>query len=124
MNAATKKDRRKKIGDAGEKIAERFLKKKGFIILEKNFKNRYGEIDIIAKDEDWLVFIEVKTKSSKNFSEPETWVDFKKENKLIKMADYYLSEKNIVDTDCRFDVIGITLGKKNEEKIEHIKNAF
>ena len=124
MNTTIKKDYRKRIGNAGEKIAERFLKKKGFVILEKNFRNRYGEIDIIAKDEDWLVFIEVKTKSCKNFSEPETWVDFKKENQLTKMADYYLCQKNIVDTDCRFDVIGITLGKKNEEKIEHIKHAF
>ncbi|NVM04929.1 MAG: YraN family protein [Candidatus Helarchaeota archaeon] len=124
MNKKPKKDHRKILGNTGEKIAEKFLKKSGFKIREKNYKNRYGEIDIIAVDGDCLVFVEVKTKSCADFSEPETWVDFKKQNQLIKMANFYLSEKEITDVNCRFDVIGITLGKDNKEKIVHIENAF
>lgn len=119
-----KNDHRKILGEKGEKIAEKFLKKNGFKIIEKNYKNRYGEIDIIAMDGDYLVFVEVKTKSSADFSEPETWVDFKKQNQLIKLANIYISEKDITDVNCRFDVIGITLGKDNKEKIVHIENAF
>ena len=124
MNPKIKKDHRKILGEKGEKIAEKFLKKNGFKIIEKNYKNKYGEIDIIAMDGDYLVFIEVKTKSCADFSEPETWVDFKKQNQLIKLANFYLSEKDITDVNCRFDVIGITLGKDNKEKIVHIENAF
>lgn len=124
MNHKIKRDHRKTLGAEGEKIAGKFLKKKAFKILEKNYKNRYGEIDIIAMDGDYLVFVEVKTKSLADFSEPETWVDLKKQNQLIKMANFYLSEKDITDVNCRFDVIGITLGKDNKEKIVHIENAF
>ncbi len=124
MTTKTKKDHRKILGEKGEKIAEKFLKKNGFKIIEKNYKNKYGEIDIIAMDGDYLVFVEVKTKSCADFSEPETWVDFKKQNQLIKLANFYLSEKDITDVNCRFDVIGITLGKDNKEKIVHIENAF
>jgi len=124
MNPKIKKDHRKILGEKGEKIAEKFLKKNHFKIIEKNYKNRYGEIDIIAMDGDYLVFVEVKTKSCADFSEPETWVDFKKQNQLIKLANFYLSEKDFNDINCRFDVIGITLGKDNKEKIVHIENAF
>jgi len=124
MNPKIKKDHRKILGEKGEKIAEKFLKKNHFKIIEKNYKNRYGEIDIIAMDGDYLVFVEVKTKSCADFSEPETWVDFKKQNQLIKLANFYLSEKDFNDINCRFDVIGITLEKDNKEKIVHIENAF
>ena len=117
-------DHRKRLGDRGEKIAERFLKKSGFKILEKNYKNRYGEIDIVAQDDDNLVFVEVKTKACENFSEPESWVNFRKQNQLIKMAKFYLIERDIINKECRFDVIGITLGEDKREDIVHIKNAF
>ena len=124
MTVKSKRDHRKILGTKGERIAEKFLKKNGFKIVEKNYKNRYGEIDIVASDDDYLVFVEVKTKSCADFSEPETWVDFKKQNQLNKMANFYLSEKDIRDVNCRFDVIGITLEKDNKEKIVHIENAF
>ncbi len=124
MTLKANKDHRKTLGTKGEKIAEEFLKNKGFQIIEKNYKNKYGEIDIIAKQEEELIFVEVRTKSSAQFSDPETWVDFKKQNKLIRMANLYISEKDITNTNCRFDVIGITLTKNNNKNITHIENAF
>ena len=124
MISKANKNYRKTLGTKGEKIAEEFLKNKGFQIIEKNYKNKYGEIDIIAKQEEELIFVEVRTISSAQFSDPETWVDLKKQNKLIRMANLYISEKDITNTNCRFDVIGITLTKSNKENIVHIENAF
>ena len=117
-------DHRKILGTEGEKSAEKFLKKNGFKIVEKNYRNRFGEIDIIAMEEDCLVFVEVKTKSNVEFAEPETWVDFRKQNQLIKMASYYLSEKDINNTECRFDVVGVTIKANNKKEIVHLRSAF
>ena len=120
----TGKGRRKNLGNRGEKIAERFLRKKGLKIIEMNYRNRFGEIDIIAKDGGCIVFVEVKTSASRDFSAPETWVNKKKQYQLAKMARFYLFEWNISDVDCRFDVIGIRIVNGKKEEIEHIRDAF
>ncbi|MGI9534854.1 MAG: YraN family protein [Thermodesulfobacteriota bacterium] len=107
--------------DLGEMVACRFLKKKGFLILEKNFRSRYGEIDIIAKDSDVICFIEVKSRKSIYFGLPEEYVDKRKQKKLLKTSLIYLSGKGNSDIDKRFDVISVDLKNNTCRKI---KNAF
>lgn len=116
-------DRRKRIGRWGESLAERYLKEKGFTVLERNFRAHRGEIDLIAKDGETLVFVEVKTKTREGFGEPEDWIDEKKQDQIGKVAMGYLMEKGIEQTDCRFDVVGIIkIGSRTE--IRHIEDAF
>lgn len=107
------------LGKQGENKAVNYLKKKKFKILETNYKNLLGEIDIIAKDKKILVFIEVKTRSSKAFSLPSYAVNKSKQHKIRKTATLYLKVKNLFESHCRFDVIEILDGE-----INHIVNAF
>lgn len=106
-------------GDIGEDKAVKFLKSKKFKIVEKNFKNKLGEIDIIAEKDGLLVFVEVKNRETCMFGRPIEAVDYRKQNKIKKVAEIYLMLKNENFRDVRFDVIEI-LG----EKINHIENAF
>ena len=116
-------EKRIELGKKGEDIACKFLEKNGYQIMERNYRNRAGEIDIIARDKDDIVFVEIKTKISKDFAQPELSVNPSKQRKIVKTALTYLMGKGINKTGCRFDVIGIT-GEKEQRKIELIKNAF
>ena len=109
------------LGHKGEMVAAEFLEKKGFSIIMQNFRFRSGEIDIISKDNDTIVFVEVKSASSGAFGHPAEWVDEKKQSHLISTAKKYLFENNIHDVPVRFDVI--TVDFKNK-KIDHFVNAF
>ncbi|MCK8827122.1 YraN family protein [Natroniella acetigena] len=109
-------------GARGEKIAKKFLRKKGYQILEENFWTRYGEIDLIGQDGDYLVFIEVKLSTSRSFASPLEKVDYKKRQHLIRVARYYLSLQQ-QEIDFRFDVVAI-LSYQQQNKIKLIKNAF
>ncbi len=109
-------------GKYGEWLAIRYLKKKGYEILKRNYKTPIGEIDIIAKDRTWVVFIEVKTRKSDRFGQPFESIDKRKREKLIKTGLLYL--KRLKDTPAvRFDIISISLTEK-QKRIEHIKDAF
>lgn len=116
----TQKDFHKKLlGRTGEKIAIEFLKKRGYNIIEKNYKTRIGEIDIIATDKDAIVFVEVKTRKSDAFGHGAEAVDNRKQEKYFKVAAEYLQKNDKADVPCRFDVIELQDGK-----INHIQNAF
>ncbi len=113
----------KRTGNSGEELAANFLKKNGYLIIERNYRWARGEIDIIARKDELLVFVEVKTARTKHFGAPETWVTKRKQQQVGMVASRYLQEKEIVDTDCRFDVIAVTaIGQ--EWEIKHIENAF
>lgn len=111
-------------GQAGEKIAVELLRQNGFNILETNFKSKFGEIDIIAKDGDTLVFIEVKTRSSQQFGLPEEAVGSRKIDHITKtIGNYRNTHKNLPEGD-RIDVVAIELGADGEvQRIELIKNV-
>ncbi len=113
------KNLNKVVGEKGEILAEKFLRKQKYKILERNYQNKIGEIDIIAKDKDTLVFVEVKTRASCKFGRPCEAVTPYKQNKIRGVASYYLMIKGLSDSDCRFDVVEIL-----DEEINHIKNAF
>lgn len=107
-------------GRGGEAFAARFLVEQGYEILERNFRCRQGEIDLIARDGNDLVFVEVKFRRGKGQGLPEEAVDFRKQEKIRQAARYYLYRNGYEeDTACRFDVVGILNGQ-----IRLIRNAF
>jgi putative endonuclease len=112
----------RRLGIEGEELAVRFLKKKGYKIVSRNFKSPVGEMDIIAEDGDTLVFIEVKTRTDDSFGHPFEAVTPRKREKLRKVALGYLKHSRR-DVPSRFDVLSIETDGANH-KIEHIKDAF
>lgn len=108
-------------GRIGEQIAIRYLQSNNVDIISTNYRTRFGEIDIIAKYQDILLFIEVKSRSSRKYGLACEAVDIRKMRKIISVAKYYLLINNIKNAEIRFDVIEIYF---NEEKINYIKNAF
>jgi len=117
------KIQKKEIGRKGEELALRFLKKRGYQIIERNYVCKMGEMDIIARDRDILVFVEVKTRTSTTFGPPQLAVNPKKQSQMSKVALYFLKEKKLEDVKARFDVVAILLGQKGAE-IELIQDAF
>jgi len=114
---------KKELGQKGEEFALRFLKKRGYQIIQKNYVCKMGEMDIIAKEKDTLVFIEVKTRTSTTFGPPQLAVNPKKQSQMSKVALNFLKEKKLEDVKARFDVVAILLGPRGEE-IELIRDAF
>jgi len=114
---------KQRLGKSGEDLAVSFLKKKSFEILERNYRFGHKEIDIIGKDKNTIVFIEVKTGRSKDFGSPHERVNLKKQKSMIEVAQDYIQKSNFRDVDFRFDVVAVSFEKGNR-KIEHIKNAF
>jgi len=114
---------KKELGKKGEEKALRFLKKKGYRIIEQNYICKLGEMDIIAKEKDTLVFVEVKTRTSMVFGPPQLAVTKFKQRQLSKVALNFLKEKKIEDIKARFDVVAILLPPEGEE-IELIRDAF
>ena len=111
------------VGKKGESLAAEFLRKNGYRIVENNFRNIYGEIDIIAIEGKTLVFIEVKTKTNSKFGPPKMAVDLRKQRQISKAALAYLTQKRMNNNPARFDVVGISM-LENKTEIELIKNAF
>ncbi len=109
-------------GQKGEMIAVEYLIRQGFKIIEKNWRfSKFGEIDIIAQDNDALVFIEVKTRTSNEFGHPTEAISTKKLNRIKKLAEIYINRENSgAYKDFRVDMIGILFGKNTE--ITHIRN--
>ncbi len=112
------------LGKKGEKVAVKYLKKLGFEIVECGFRALKGEIDIIAKENDTIVFVEVKARSSSGYGSPLEAVDLTKQAQIKKIAQIYISKKYGKFIPCRFDVIGIILKNKGDYEISHIRNAF
>lgn len=112
-------------GRLGEDFALEYFKKRGFEIWERNYKTNFGEIDLIVKKGNLLIFVEVKTRKSLEFGSPIEAINKKKQEKIRFIADYYLSKRKIKDYQIRFDVFSILLDKDNKIKsFEHISNAF
>ena len=112
----------KKFGNIGEEISSKYLEQIGYIIIHRNFSCRQGEIDIIAKDKDEYVFIEVKTRSSLIFGKPKESVNYYKKKHILKCTKYYLFIHKLNNCFVRFDVIEIYF-THNKYKLHHIKNV-
>lgn len=109
------------VGLKGEKIAQTFLIENGYLILEKNYRYKKAEIDIIALKDDTLAIIEVKTRTSTHFGEPESFVNNKKIKLILEAANAYISDKNL-DYTVSLDIVSVVIGSSIE--INHIPNAY
>jgi len=113
----------KQLGDLGEDISEIFLAKMGYSIIKRNYRCRLGEIDLIAKDKNKIIFFEVKTRTNLNFGYPEESVNNLKVLKLKKLAIFFAVSENMDNLDMQFDVISINLsGTCFSGNIKNIKN--
>lgn len=110
-------------GSIGEILAEKYLKKLGYKFLERNYSSKIGEIDLIYKDKDTIVFVEVKARQNDRFGMGREAINYKKQQKIKRTAEFYLISNNLYDKNCRFDCIEV-LGDKEDYTVEHYKNAF
>jgi putative endonuclease len=110
-----------KTGQMGENLAADFLIAQGFEIVARNYRYKHAEIDLIVKKGNWLIFVEVKTRTSTHFGEPEAFVDEKKSRKILEGAEEYVHATNW-QGNIRFDIISVTLS--HEPKVEHFEDAF
>ena len=117
-----KQDPRIGTGQTGEDLAVCYLENQGYTIVERNYRKRIGEIDIIARDGEYLVFIEVKTRSNRRFGSPFDAVDFRKQQQISRVALAFMTQHRCGEVPVRFDVIGVHL--EESPRVELIKNAF
>lgn len=112
---------KKIVGDFGEDLVEEYLRNKGYDILDRNFRKPFGEIDIIARIDEIVVFVEVKTRKNKDFANPSEAVTISKQQKIIKASQAYLMENDLTDSIIRFDVAEVI---RVDGEINYIENAF
>ncbi len=112
------------VGIIGEELAANFLSGHGYKILLKNYESPVGEVDLIAKENGALIFIEVKTRTSQAMGLPAESVTFQKRRQIVKTAQYYIKRYGIKDVPCRFDVVSILMPPGQELLIDVIKDAF
>jgi len=111
------------LGKEGERVAEQYLKKKGYKLVERNYRCPGGELDLIVLDRRVVVFVEVKTRTGRGFGTPAEAVEFRKQRRMIRAAQFFLSAKGLHQRDARFDVVGV-LWAGRQPVVEHIENAF
>ncbi|WP_010250362.1 YraN family protein [Acetivibrio cellulolyticus] len=116
-------------GTVGEKIAEEYLKEHNYSIITMNFRyKRLGEIDIIARENNYICFVEVKTRSTLEYGLPSEAVNYKKQENIKKLASIFIGQNRLYDANIRFDVVEVYVKKEKDtmtvEKINLIKNAF
>lgn len=111
---------KRSIGRKYEEEAAKYLKKRGYIIINMNFRCKIGEIDIVARHKEYLVFVEVKYRKTLNQGYPSEAVNYYKQRKITKVAEFYLMTNEVEeDMDCRFDVV-----EMSDKEIKIIENAF
>jgi putative endonuclease len=111
------------LGKEGERLAERYLQKKGYKLVERNYRCTAGELDLIVLDQRVVVFVEVKTRTGHGFGTPLEAVEFRKQRKIIRAAQFFLAVRGLQQRDARFDVVGVSWAGR-EPVVEHIENAF
>lgn len=112
------------LGERGERLAARYLKRLGYRIIGRRQQTKYGEIDLVAADGRTLVFVEVKTRQSHDKGHPAEAVDARKQAQLTRLALAYLKRKGLLNHPARFDVVAITWPDEGEPVVEHFRNAF
>lgn len=116
---------RRLFGNRGERAAAKYLRRQGLRILARQAETRWGELDLIARDGDTIVFVEVKTRRSQSANHPSEAVDRQKQTNLTKAALYWLKRKGLLEHSARFDVVTLIWpDEKNEPEIEHFVSAF
>jgi len=111
-------------GKSAEDMAEQMLRKKGYRILERNFRVAGGELDLIADDQGILVFIEVKARRGQDFGGAPYAITARKKQQIIKLASCYLSQRDLINQHCRFDAILVVGTNEHSPQLTHIEQAF
>ncbi|NOZ55496.1 MAG: YraN family protein [Calditrichaeota bacterium] len=111
------------LGKRGEELAADFLRRRGYQVLEERVHVGHDEIDLVVQQGETLVFVEVKTARSRTFGEPEGWVTPRKQKRLVRAAERFLSERGFEDRPCRFDVVTVRF-EGASTRISHIADAF
>jgi putative endonuclease len=112
------------LGRKGEDLAASYLQQQGYRLLARNYRQRYGEIDIIARDGVCIAFVEVKTRQAGSPFLPFEAVSQKKQRQIARVAQAYLSANRLFDTPARFDVISVLMHPDGQPQLEHLANAF
>lgn len=112
------------LGKQGEDLAATYLKSHGVDIIKRNYRQKSGEIDIIARDQECLVFVEVKTRKSLRYGQPFEAVTPKKQAQISRIALDYMTRNKLSDQAVRFDVVSIVMCKDGKPQIEHLANCF
>ena len=112
------------LGKSGETYACRELERRGYAIVARRFRTRRGEIDVIARDGETLVFVEVKARRSTRYGTPLEAVTPFKRDRLLRMAAEYVLAKGVANANCRFDVVSVLFGEGLRPRVEVVKNAF
>lgn len=112
------------LGARGEDAAARLFRRRGFRILHRNYTCSLGELDIVARKLDLLVFIEVKTRSSDDFAPPEARVDDDKQQRILRLADHYVRRFRLEHLPCRFDIVSVVADTPRRLRVHHIPDAF
>ena len=112
------------LGAAGEKAAAKYLRRLGYRIVTRNYRCPVGELDLVAVDEDTIVFVEVKTRRQDAAADPEAGITFHKQRRTTRAARYYLMEKSAQDRPSRFDVVAVLLPESGKPSVEHFVDAF
>ena len=116
-------DERKSLGKAGEDLAERYLKRQGYAIVQRNYRCPLGEIDLIALNKRVVVFVEVKTRRVDTSGAPLESVNAVKQRRLKRTALHYLNKHRLHDRDVQFDVVGISM-RSDPPAVQHVRHAF
>ena len=111
------------LGKQGEDVAAEYLARKGYRIIARNYRVPRGEIDIVAQTSDTIVFVEVKTRRSECYGRPAAAVDYRKQAKIIGVAQWFLRQRRLEGWLCRFDVIEVYAGP-GEWRVRHLPAAF
>ena len=114
---------RSRLGTQGERIAAAHLESLGLVIETRNYRTRFGEVDIVARDGEETVFVEVRTKRSTAYGTPEESLTPRKQARLVKAAEQYLAERGLAGTSWRVDLVAITLQPDGPVHISHIESA-
>ena len=117
-------DRRAPFGKRGEDLACEALRRRGYVVVERRFRTRMGEIDVVARDGDTIVFVEVKTRSSGSFGTPLEAVTWRKRQRLCTMAAEYVLARGLTGAPCRFDVVAIVEPGGSAPQVEIVRRAF
>ncbi|MFH1748293.1 MAG: YraN family protein [Planctomycetota bacterium] len=117
-------DPRHQLGLRGERLAESFLKQRGLKTVTRGYSTPVGELDLVMRAGETVVFVEVKTRRDRAFSEPQEAVTRPKRRKLARCAEWFLQHKRWTNLPCRFDVVAIVLPEQGDPEIEHFQDAF
>jgi len=117
-------DIRKNLGRRGEKISVQYLRDHGYKIIDQNYRTRYGEIDIVAREGDFFVFVEVKTRTNRLFGLPEEAIDARKQQKIAVTAEHYLATHHLYEKNYRIDSVAVEIDEKDgKTQIRHEKDV-